>query len=271
MLSAQRNFALKLSSYLQSLLKFLQALLLLMSQRFRSASLRFKIAFFTVILLTCTSFLLCLMTVKIMNNYILNEIIKRGEALSMSIAASAGYSLLSSDLLGLDNLVYTAKSSNSDIPYIAIVDPDMKAIVHSDAPLIGETVLTSQGHLIRESNDGTMIRELENRSGTIFEISCPIIFMKKKLGSVILGINRSVLIEAQRKVTDSILIVFGIIVILGIFASSVHASLLIKPIKELSIGVDRIEKRDSQKATQKSIPKMSLAGSHATSMRCRQR
>ena len=44
-----------------------------------------------------------------MNNYILNEVIKRGESVGKGIAASAGYNLLSEDLLGLDNLVFKAK------------------------------------------------------------------------------------------------------------------------------------------------------------------
>src|SRR5271157_1388065 len=130
-------FMRKMTSYLRVLLKFFKAALQLMSQRYRSANLRFKIAFFTVILLTTTSFVLCIMTVQIMNNYILNEIIKRGESVGKSIAASAGYSLLSKDLLGLDNLVFKAKSSNSDMPYVAIVDPDMKTIAHSESPMIG--------------------------------------------------------------------------------------------------------------------------------------
>jgi HD-GYP domain-containing protein (c-di-GMP phosphodiesterase class II) len=234
-------FMRKITSYLHALLKFFKAALQLMSQRYRSASLRFKIAFFTVILLTSTSFVLCIMTVQIMNNYILNEIIKRGESVGKSIAASAGYSLLSRDLLGLDNLVFKAKSSNSDMPYVAIVDTDMKAIVHSDTPMIGETMLITHGRLLRNADDGTMIRELPNQSGTIFEISCPIIFMKKTFGNVIIGINRSVLVEAQREVSNMILIVFGIIVILGMFASSLLASFLIKPIKELSAGVEELK------------------------------
>ena len=182
-----------------------------------------------------------------MNNYILNEIIKRGESVGRSIAASAGYNLLSKDLLGLDTLVYKAKSSNSDMPYVAIVDPGMKAIVHSDAPLIGENLPVSQGSLLRKTSDGTSIRELLSPSGSIFEISCPIVFMKKQLGHVILGINKSVLIEAQKKVTDRILILFGVIVVLGFFASSLLASFLIKPIKELSVGVNELKNGTTQK------------------------
>lgn len=241
MIADLRSFTLKVVSYLHALLRFLQSALLLITQRFRSANLRFKIAFFTVVLLTSTSFVFCIITVHIMNNYILNEIIKRGESVGKSIAASAGYSLLSRDLLGLDNLVFNAKSSNSDMAYAVIVDPDMKTIVYSETPMSGETMPLAQGRVLRKAADGTTVKELPNPSGTIFEISCPVVFMKKSLGSVIIGMNRSILVEAQRKVGNRLLIVFGIIVVLGMFASSMLASFLIKPIKELSAGVDELK------------------------------
>ena len=214
---------------------------MLMTQRYRSATLRFKIAFFVVILMTSTSFALSIVTVQIMNNYILNEIIKRGESVGKSIAASAGYNLLSKDLLGLDNLVFKAKSSNSDMLYVTIVDQDMKTVVHSATEMIGETKPVDQGQLFRASVDGTTVKELTNPSGSIFEILCPIVFMKKSLGSVVIGMNKSILLEAQRKVGSMILIVFGIIVVLGMFASSLLASFLIKPIKELSAGVEELK------------------------------
>jgi len=241
MIAVLRSFAFKTTSYLHTILKFFQAVVLLMTQRYQSASLRFKIAFFVVILLTSTSFILSIITVQIMNNYIQNEIIKRGESVAKSIAASAGYNLLPKDLLGLDNLVFKAKSSNNDMLYVAIVDPDMKTVVHSATEMIGETEPVAQGRLIRGTADGAIVRELTNSTGSIFEISCPIVFMKKSLGSVIIGMNKSILLEAQRKVGNMILIVFGIIVVLGIFASSLLASFLIRPIKELSAGVEDLK------------------------------
>jgi putative nucleotidyltransferase with HDIG domain len=241
MIAVLRSFAFKTTSYLHALLKFLQAVVLLMRQRYRSASLRFKITFFVVILLTSTSFILSIITVQIMNNYIQNEIIKRGESVAKSIAASAGYNLLPKDLLGLDNLVFKAKSSNSDMLYVAIVDPDMRTVVHSATEMIGETKPVAQGRLIKDTTDGTIVREVTNSTGSIFEITCPILFMKKSLGSVIIGMNKSILLEAQRKVGNMILIVFGIIVVLGVFASSMLASFLIKPIKELSAGVEELK------------------------------
>jgi HD-GYP domain-containing protein (c-di-GMP phosphodiesterase class II) len=133
------------------------------------------------------------------------------------------------------------------MPYMAIVDPDMKTIVHSETPMGGETIQVSQGKLHRKADDGTTVIELPNPSGVIFEISCPIVFAKKTLGNVIIGMNKSVLIEAQKKVKDRIVIAFGIIVVLGIFASSLLASFLIKPIKELSVGVDQLKNGTAKK------------------------
>ena len=122
MIATLRSFSLKRTFYLHALLDFFRATVLLLAQRYRSASLRFKITFLVVILLTSTSFVLSVITVQLMNNYILNEIIKRGESVGKSIAASAGYNLLPEDLLGLANLVFKVKSSNSDMLYVAIVD-----------------------------------------------------------------------------------------------------------------------------------------------------
>lgn len=247
MMAGQHSFARSIESWARCLPRFIRSALLFLPAKIYSASLRFKITFFTIILLTGTSLVLCIMTIQIMNNYILNEIIKRGESVGKSIAASAGYSLLSRDLLGLDTLVFKAKSSNTDMPYVAILDANMKVIVHSDTPMIGETMHITRGRLFREAGDGSTVRELPDPSDAVFEISCPIVFMDKALGNVVLGMNRSVLIEAQKKVTDRILIVYGIIAFLGVFASSLLASFLIKPIRELSAGVDELKSGTTKK------------------------
>ena len=116
----------------------------------------------------------------------------------------------------------------------------MKTVAHSEAPVIGEKLSIDRGRIHRDSMDGVTVRELQE-SG-ILEISCPVIFMNKRMGTVVIGMNRTVLAEAQRKVENRILVVFGIIVVLGMFASSLLASLVIKPIKELSAGVDELKR-----------------------------
>ncbi|MEJ2721552.1 MAG: HD domain-containing protein [bacterium] len=212
------------------------------AQRFRSSSLHFKIAFFTVVLLTCTSLILFVITLQITNNYILDEIIKRGESVGKSVAASAGYSLLSNDLLGLDNLVFKAQASSTDMTYAAILDPEMKTVVDSNTPAgSGRRAAAADGRLIRETADGTTVREYASSSGTMLEVICPIVFMEQSLGSVVIGMNKSVLTEAAEKVTNGLAVVFGTIVAIGMFASTLLASFLMRPIRELSAGVEEMK------------------------------
>ena len=246
MIASLRSSARKPTLQLRGLHRSLQAGLLGVKQGYRSASLSFKIAFFVVILLTSTSLVLSIVTVQIMNNYILNEITKRGQSVGNSIAASAGYNLLSKDLLALDNLVYKAKASNSDMRYVAIVDLDMRTIAHSAPEMIGETKQVAPGRHLRGTVDGPQITELTDASGSILEIICPIVFMNKPLGSVIIGMDKSILLEAQHKVSGIVLMVFGTIVILGIFVSTLLASFLIRPIRELSAGVEELKHGTSQ-------------------------
>ena len=190
-----------------------------------------------------------------MNSYVLNEIVKRGESVGRSVAASAGFSLLSKDILSLDNLVHKAKSSNSDMEYVAIVTQDKKAIAHSDMAKNGEVLPVTQGRLYRRSDDGASVKELAGTSASIFEIECPVVFMKKPMGSVILAVNKSVLLEAQGKVRSRILIVFGVILVLGTIASVLLASFLIKPIRELSVGVDELKRGTASGPSQDLFPR----------------
>jgi HD-GYP domain-containing protein (c-di-GMP phosphodiesterase class II) len=213
----------------------------LINKRLRSASLRFKIALFVVLLLTVTSSIFCVITIHIMDNYLLNEIIKRGESLAKGIALSAGYSRSSSDLLGLDNLVYQAKTAYTDVEYVAIINRQGNIIVHSDMRMSGRMLVAAQGRVINKSESGAIVRELSDVSRTVFEIAYPVVFMGKSLGTVILAINKSILQEAQLKLIGRILIVYAVILVLGVIASTSISTLLIRPIRALSAGVDRLK------------------------------
>ena len=90
------------------------------------------------------------------------------------------------------------------------------------------------------------MKESDWSSDSIFEISCPIVFMNKPMGSVVLAINKSVLLQAQADIRTRIFIVFGIILILGTIASVLLASFIIKPIAELSIGVSELKEGTSK-------------------------
>jgi len=204
--------------------------------------IRVKASLFVLLLLVSTTLSLYLIAARIMSQNILSEMFKRAEALSRSMASSAGYSLFSQDLLGLDNIVYKIRSSNQDIEYIAVVNPAGEILAHSQIEKAGQKFSPREGPAIRKTEDGTVIRETRGKSGSLFEIASPVVFMNKNLGSVILGINESALVAAQRDARRKILLVFAVILILGMAGSLLLSSFLTRPIQELSKGVTELKR-----------------------------
>src|SRR5512143_738665 len=204
-------------------------------------SIKFKVAGMVLLLLIASALAFYTITLTIMNHHLLNEVLKRSEALSKSIAASAGYSLLSKDLLGLDNMVYRMRESNRDVESIAIVGPDMKIIAHSDIAKTGETLSPPQGRLLQQGADGTTMTESTSLSVGSFNIVSPIVTFNKRQGTVILSVNKSSLQNAQHAARKRIMAFFSVILLLGIAGSVALSSFLTKPIQELSAGVDDLK------------------------------
>ncbi len=204
-------------------------------------SIKFKIAGMVLLLLIASALAFYTITLTIMNHHLLNEVLKRSEALSKSIAASAGYSLLSKDLLGLDNMVYRMRESNRDVESIAIVGPDMKIIAHSDIAKTGKTLSPPQGRLLQQGADGTTMTESTSLSVGSFNIVSPIVTFNKRQGTVILSVNKSSLQNAQHAARKRIMAFFSVILLLGIAGSVALSSFLTKPIQELSAGVDDLK------------------------------
>ena len=211
-------------------------------------TIRFKLSLFVCILLTFTTVVFFLATVKILNRVILNEIIKRAESLSKSSAAAAAYSLISGDVLGMDHLVFKGKESNWDVEYIAVIDPHMNVMAHSDIKKRGEILDGAEGNLFKENGDGTIVKEISLSSGKSFEISTPILFKGKVLGTVIVGVNQSVLLEAQRLARHRIFVMLTVILLVGLIGILGLSFFITRPIKELSAGVEELREGKRMRA-----------------------
>jgi len=204
-------------------------------------TIRFKLSLFVFILLTFTTVVFFLATVKILDRVILNEIIKRAESLSKSSAASAAYNLISGDVLGMDHLVFKGKESNRDVEYIAIIDTRMNVMAHSDIKKRGEIIRRAEGLVLKKNGDETIVKEISLSSGRSFEISTPIVFKGKVLGTVFVGVNQSVLLEAQRLARQRIFLMFTVILLMGLIGILGLSFLITRPIKELSAGVEELK------------------------------
>jgi putative nucleotidyltransferase with HDIG domain len=203
-------------------------------------NIRFKLSLFILVLLTITTSVFYIITVRMMDQYLLNELIKRTESLSRSAAASAAHSILLGDVLGIDTIVSKLKDLNRDIEYIAVVDTDMKALTLTDIKRKGEKLEPAKGTIVKSSEDGTVIHEVPGPSGSYFEILTPIIFKDKRLGTIFLGVNKSVLLDAKHRASKRILTVFAGTLLIGIIGIFMLSYFLTRPIKELSKGVDEL-------------------------------
>ncbi len=203
--------------------------------------IKFKISGLVFVLLIAVTIVLYLITVAIMNRQILNDVLRRSEALARSVAASAGYSLLAKDFLSLDNMVFKMRESNQDVEFISVADARMKVIVHSDISGTRKQLRLAQGNVLLERPDGTTITEVSGPFTGLLEIASPIVLMNKRLGTVVLSVNSSVLQDAQRLVRERIIAAFAVVFLLGIAGSVALSSFLTRPIRELSAGVEDLK------------------------------
>jgi len=203
-------------------------------------TLRFKIALFIIVLLLITTSLFSILTVQTMNRHILDEVIKRGESLSKSTAAVAPYSVLAGDLLGIDYIVSKVKEANADVEYVAVTNTGMKILAHTEVSKRGERFTLSLSDTVKETQDGTHVYELKNGSDT-FEILTPMFFKNKQIGNVIIGINKSALLNARAETHKRIIVGFCIAMILGVGCIIVLSSFITRPINELSKGVGELK------------------------------
>jgi len=207
--------------------------------RFQKISV--KASIFVLFLLLSTTLIIYLVVSRMMNNRVMTELIVRVETLSRSIASTAGYSLLSEDLLALDNIVFGVKSSNPDIDSIAILSEQGQIRVHSDIQKTGQAFVSKKGKVIKRGEAGTILREIESPEGSYFEVSSPIAFMEKHLGSVVLNVNKSLLLAAQEEARQKVAYAFAVVLLLGMASTLILSTLLTRPIQELAIGVAELK------------------------------
>ncbi len=200
-------------------------------------SIRFKFAAVILLLLAVVTMTFSVLTVKTVENHIVNDVISRAQAISESAAASAAYSMLSNDMLGMDSVVSRVKSSHLEVDFVAIADNSMKALAHSDIGLLGKTIRLIPGKLLRMDRYG---RVTEDGTGGV-EVVTPVIFSKKRLGYVVLGMDRSLLLDATQSAEKSVIKGLVVAFVLGVAGVLVLSASITKPIKELSSGVEELK------------------------------
>jgi putative nucleotidyltransferase with HDIG domain len=204
-------------------------------------TLGFKLSLFIVVLVLVTTLVFSLITLRTMDQHIMDEVMKRAETLGKSAAELASYSILSHDMLGLDTIAAKIKAANPDVEYVAIVRNSMTILAHSDIDK-RETVFNpvSGSVLVRNSGD-TIVNDIKSGAADYFDIINPVVFQKKQIGTVVIRMNKSSLLEAKGQVRGQILGGLAAVLAFSILSIIAISSLITRPVKELAMGVEELK------------------------------
>ena len=183
-----------------------------------------------------------MIVIDIMDGFLFREMVKRGSALTSSAATSAGYSLLAEDRLGLDHLVSKIEESQTDVLYVAIVNPQGRLLAHSRLKEMGSTIPPqTTGKLLAQQHDVT-VRSGQREGRESFEFDAPLRFQGRQLGTVQLGIDATALTETKQLARRQIFIVASVFLLAGTIATLFLTRIVTRPVARLSEGVAKLQR-----------------------------
>lgn len=203
--------------------------------------IRFKLSLITFVLIaliTAGSFLL---VIKMMDMFLLTEFVKKGISISRSAATSAGYSISAGDRLALDNLTTKTKQSQKDILSVVIVGEDGIIKAHNELEATGKIFTRTDGELIKEEKDGSIVKKINRKGNTYYEFTTPILFADKMLGEICIGIDTDTLMNSKIMAKKKIVQVFVIVLTIGALGIFFLSSFITTPIKKLIDSVSRLK------------------------------
>ncbi len=203
--------------------------------------IRFKLSFITFLLVTITTVVSSLIVMSIMDTFLLGELVKRGGAVSRSVANTAGYSIMSGDRLALDNLVAQLKEQQYDISSVAIMTRRGKITAHSDLTKNGTRFAPAAGGtLIEKQADGSRVFRVVRDGQVSFEFLTPIVFARHRVGSLYLVIDAASLATAQHAAKRKVLLASGVILLLAMVGAIFVTNAFTTPLKKLTASVAQL-------------------------------
>ncbi len=198
-------------------------------------TIKAKVFFFVFLLVSGTALLFYLFTTDVMRKHLLKEILQRTELLARSISASASYHFISKDMLGLDHTIFHAKEKHPDIESIALVDKNWNILAHTEIEKNGMRFIKSPGNDVKHTED-LIIRKVENG----YEITSPLTFANQNLGYLVLKINDSSILAAEKRMKRNILIIGTVILVFAGAVTIALSTIITRPVNTLIKGIEAL-------------------------------
>jgi HD-GYP domain-containing protein (c-di-GMP phosphodiesterase class II) len=199
-----------------------------------------KLALVSLVLILFVTTLSSLVVIRLVDNFLLRELVHRGRAISLSAATPAGYSILAGERLALDNLAVKIKESQPDLVYLAIVDLNGTVLAHNELALVGTTFQQRMGRPV-DAAEGAQVSLVERSGEENYTFRTPIEFAGRRVGDVYLGIDAATLQHSRRAARLQLFLVSTLLVFLGVGGAFLLSGFITNPVKRLARGVSTIK------------------------------
>ena len=152
-------------------------------------TLKSKLVVLFSLLFVMVIFMVSYVSLNHQQDFLAQEVEKRGELIANNLAVSSRDAVLGRDLLTLSSLI-GAVQKDKDVAYAYIVDHRNIILMHSDVTKISAPFVPSTQTSMDSSND-TMTLQTQAGASLIIESTQPIQYGKKTIGHVHIGLNQA--------------------------------------------------------------------------------
>jgi len=207
-------------------------------------SLGFKMTLFIFVLILCAAYGITHSITRMLDEVLLESLLRRGTAITQAAAIPSGYNLLNNDLLALDNLAAQIKESQPDLVYMAVLDLQQNVLAHDSVESAGGTFPAISGQVVLQTADSS-VSSLQRNGIHCYEFRKPILFAGQTVGYIVIGIDAADLDAARAQTRQRIQKIVLLTLTFALCGVLALVSLFTRPIRQLAGGMDRVCRGES--------------------------
>lgn len=199
-----------------------------------------KLSVLTFLLLLAVTASSSFFVLRLMEGNMRKAMVRRGEAVCLSITAPAAFHLMAGDRLALDTLVARIGAGQDDLVYAAVVDGRGHVVAHNRLEEGGRPLPEGSGKTVVVGRE-VSVRRMERYGRDTLEFVSPISFQGKVVGCFHLGLSADGLEGALASARRQALVISLAALALGVVGSVVLSRVVTTPIRRLADGVSELQ------------------------------
>lgn len=203
-----------------------------------------KIIVFLVVVLVPLAAITWWASVRTLRKEMTDEFTSKGTAIANSLASSGVDLILNRDASTVQALV-DQFASISGVAYVIVYDPQKTLIAHTFHPLVPPDLLDKNlvpGDVPKQVREIRYVHPVTGATRSIIDIGVPM--LAGQLGTVRVGMDKSIIDAAATKSGRALLAVFGFVALLAAVAGTVFARRLTQPIGEIVRVAEQVGRGD---------------------------